>query len=328
MRMLLPLLVLACAPMDEDSSAPSTFLEEGVADPTLPPPTSIDLAAPPTVGVGELYNLNVSGALEGERVIVIQGSEEAPGAGPCPRPLGGYCLDLSKPVAFRGTALADGDGRASVELEAPPYPGAEHCYQAVIVRGAGGLDSALSNVGCTTFCAEGDADGDGVCDGEDECFGVGGDTDGDGTCDDLDPCPIDPADDSDGDGTCDSDDLCPGGDDRLDDDGDGIPNDCDLAIFCSEQAQAWCVANGYPDIDFIGDGNLLCTSTGTSAGSDCNLCGGGWNTVVWQTGPISPYGCGSFSMTAGRVYGGHSPCSCGGPLVECGSWDMAGCIPD
>ena len=101
---------------------------------------------------------------------------------------------------------------------------------------------------------------------------------------------------------------------------DGIP--------CSEQAQNWCFDNGFTDIDFIGDGNLLCTSPATGAGSDCNLCGGGWNTVVWRTGPIVPYGCGEFELEAGRVYGGHSPCHCDGALVSCDTWDMAGCIPD
>lgn len=46
--------------------------------------------------------------------------------------------------------------------------------------------------------------------------------------DDGDPCPLDDPDDSDDDGTCDSDDRCPGYDDALDDDGDGVPDDCDL----------------------------------------------------------------------------------------------------
>lgn len=84
-----------------------------------------------------------------------------------------------------------------------------------------------------------DADGDGVGDTVDECpndeskstagaCGCGNadtDSDGDGAADCVDPCPADPADDSDGDGVCDSMDVCPGGDDAIDDDGNGTP-DC------------------------------------------------------------------------------------------------------
>ncbi|MFT4625814.1 MAG: hypothetical protein ACI8PZ_004485 [Myxococcota bacterium] len=103
-------------------------------------------------------------------------------------------------------------------------------------------------------------------------------------------------------------------------DPDGIP--------CSEQAQIWCFSRGYTDIDYIGFGNLLCTNPATGPGSDCNACDAGWATVVWETADISPYGCGTFPMTAGRYYGGHSPCLCDGALLDCGDWDMAGCIPD
>jgi hypothetical protein len=92
-----------------------------------------------------------------------------------------------------------------------------------------------------------DSDGDGVMDFEDQCEGddLAGDTDLDLLCDDLDPCPVDALDDQDGDGVCDVDDpcpldprddsdedevcdgedVCPGEDDRVDDDGDGVP-DC------------------------------------------------------------------------------------------------------
>ncbi len=97
---------------------------------------------------------------------------------------------------------------------------------------------------------------------------------------------------------------------------------------CSEQAQIWCLENGYTEVDFIGDGNLLCTSPSVGPGSDCNACESGWATLVWRTDDISPYGCGTFPMTAGRRYAGHSPCSCDAPLLDCGTWDMAGCIPD
>ena len=51
------------------------------------------------------------------------------------------------------------------------------------------------------------------------------DSDHDGVGDACDPCPLDPLNDSDGDGICDSADQCPGADDRIDRNGDGIP-DC------------------------------------------------------------------------------------------------------
>jgi len=84
-----------------------------------------------------------------------------------------------------------------------------------------------------------DADGDGVGDAIDDCpndpdkaapgaCGCGNaetDTDGDGAADCIDPCPLDAANDSDGDGVCDGLDVCPGGDDTVDDDGNGTP-DC------------------------------------------------------------------------------------------------------
>ena len=65
------------------------------------------------------------------------------------------------------------------------------------------------------------------------------DTDGDGVCDGKDECPDNPDkseagmcgcddDDSDKDWVCDSEDICPGGNDKKDDDGDGVPNFCDI----------------------------------------------------------------------------------------------------
>ena len=63
------------------------------------------------------------------------------------------------------------------------------------------------------------------------------DTDLDGVCDDDDPCPLDYRDDYDQDGVCDTDDVCPNGDDRVDVDQDGIPDDCDDVIgeICDDQ---------------------------------------------------------------------------------------------
>ena len=70
-----------------------------------------------------------------------------------------------------------------------------------------------------------------------DCAMIGDkDTDGDGICDGNDDCPDKPDDDkcgcddqdSDGDGICDNDDICPDHDDNEDLDGDGTPDGCDI----------------------------------------------------------------------------------------------------
>ena len=55
----------------------------------------------------------------------------------------------------------------------------------------------------------------------------GPDTDSDGLVDACDRCPVDNPDDSDGDSVCSSADRCPGFDDRVDGDGDTVPDGCD-----------------------------------------------------------------------------------------------------
>ena len=102
-----------------------------------------------------------------------------------------------------------------------------------------------------------DSDQDGVCDAYDTCPGSPDDFDEDGdglpddcdtcndlligqACDDGAPCTfgdiydafcncvgLQSGNDSDNDGVCDDYDICPGGDDYADEDGDGIPNNCD-----------------------------------------------------------------------------------------------------
>ena len=118
-----------------------------------------------------------------------------------------------------------------------------------------------SNCDCAgTFV---DADNDGVCDADDICPGGNDavDSDGDGTpdfcdtcgnavigtsCDDGDVCTTGDVYDSncncagtladtDNDGVCDAEDLCPGGNDSLDSDGDGIPDDCDTCDMISNE---------------------------------------------------------------------------------------------
>ena len=97
------------------------------------------------------------------------------------------------------------------------------------------------------FGADGDADGDGVCDEADVCPGGddADDADRDGTPNFCDPCPLDAPDDSDGDGVCESDDVCDGFDDELDADFDGVPNGCDTCAGSDDTRDA--DGDGRPD---------------------------------------------------------------------------------
>ncbi|MFB6375256.1 MAG: FG-GAP-like repeat-containing protein, partial [Bradymonadaceae bacterium] len=94
-----------------------------------------------------------------------------------------------------------------------------------------------------------DSDGDGICDGNDNCPSTSNapqaDSDGDGVGDACDDCPNGPGDtDSDGDGTCDVEDACPNNSNAdTDTDGDGV---CDPDDDCPNNANA--------DNDADGDG--------------------------------------------------------------------------
>jgi hypothetical protein len=211
-------LAVGCAPEAAPLGTPvaDELGEDWGPDEALPPPTSVSLTGPAFAQVGAPFTLDVSGADGGERVLHIVGGEE--GIGPCPMALGGYCLGLNSPVSFSGAEFADGAGETSLDMLAPPWVGAQQCFQAVIVRGPGGIHSALSEVLCMDFCAAEDDDGDGVCDTYD---------------------------------------VCPGFDDTLDEDGDGIPDDCDAQRSCQELLDAG-LSEGDGDyvVDPDGDGPL------------------------------------------------------------------------
>lgn len=227
------LLLSACAVVSGDGP-PDVF--DAAAPAALPPPSHVTLEGPAYAAVGTRYDLTVTDALEGERMILAVSSAE--GEGPCARRIGGYCLDLAPPVARYADAVAGPDGRAVFELTAPPWPDVRYCYQAVVPRGPTGIATALSDIVCVDFCAAEDADGDGVCDRFDVCPDADDrrDRDGDGICDALDLCPEDPGEpDEDGDGICDPDDVCPGGVDA-DTDGDGVLDGCAHAPMENEVA--------------------------------------------------------------------------------------------
>ncbi len=247
LRLLPAVFVAAC-------SSPSSVMDgaplgpEVAPNPALPPPTAITLTAPAFAMVRTSYNLDIEDMLPGEMPYLVASAEI--GEGPCHRFIGGYCLDLIRPLEVVGRYEADDLGRTRISLEAPPWPGTRYCFQATVRRGLAGAATGLSEPLCIDFCAAVDGDGDGICDTYDVCPGGDdlSDRDGDGICDALDLCPTEEGEpDADGDGVCDLDDTCPGGpddvdtdddgvcdtldacegfDDRLDEDGDGIPDDC------------------------------------------------------------------------------------------------------
>ena len=115
-----------------------------------------------------------------------------------------------------------------------------------------GVNNLTDNCVAISNASQADADQDGFGDACDICpdGNDGVDQDLDGTPDDCDPCPYNPIPDTDGDGYCGTDDncvdianadqsdtdydgvgdvcdICPGGNDNLDDDSDGIPDDCE-----------------------------------------------------------------------------------------------------
>ncbi len=98
---------------------------------------------------GPLYrgaptNFTVTHAQPGELVYFLY-SLAGTGAGPCPGPLGGLCLDLLTPIIQFGSAVADANGQAVLTATVPPNaPAVSVSTQAVARRGVGGADSVKS----------------------------------------------------------------------------------------------------------------------------------------------------------------------------------------
>ncbi len=130
--------------------------------------------------------------------------------------------------------------------------------------GKGGAGGTISE--CSLESGSGaDADGDGVCDLDDDCDDGDDNVDGDddGQADDCDPCPEDIFDDSDLDGVCDTDDVCPGFPDA-DLDGDGIKEACgghtltaSMHNLADPTKVTWKIVVADDDIDLVDDGETL-----------------------------------------------------------------------
>jgi hypothetical protein len=95
---------------------------------------------------------------------------------------------------------------------------------------------------------------------------------------------------------------------------------------CSEVATALCVAQGW-SVGLSLEGGLICTAPGVGIHDNCATCEQ-YNLYVWSAGVGDPYCPRVYLTEPGEVYGGHEPCTCSNDLVECGAWELAGCVPD
>ena len=217
----------------------------------------VDDAAPPTVltlgvdggVIGGSMIVSTTGANPGERVYLVR-TTNGLGAGGCYPALGGQCLSILGPVAMHDIFSSNGTGvglRVSTIPNIPALNGVEVCFQAGVVRGAGGAGSVLSNPSCIQLGY--DVDNDTVIDALDVCPGSDDtlDGDGDGVPDGCDVCAAgDDNTDSDNDGVPDACDVCAGFDDAIDADSDGIPDGCD-GTFAD-----WLVGSACNGVDFGG----------------------------------------------------------------------------
>lgn len=155
------LLLIACeaeAPLssaDTAAVAPEGEAPAGMPVDQAPPPGQvvITLDASPWALLGEPITLTATGPLgEGERVY-FYATKLSGVTGPCLSAAGGLCLDIKKPGAAIGSALADDTGTATFDWVAPAAwtVGTNLKFQAVIVRAMGGDDSLKTNVVARTI---------------------------------------------------------------------------------------------------------------------------------------------------------------------------------
>jgi hypothetical protein len=109
-------------------------------------PIALGLDGPANMRIGGTSTITVTGALPGERLLLVRGRSF--GDGPCPPVIGGLCVELAGFVAPVGTAFADASGNATFTVTIPGSTpvGAEATFLAVAQRGPGGANSVVSNI--------------------------------------------------------------------------------------------------------------------------------------------------------------------------------------
>lgn len=150
---LLALALLTACGVEEPTSAGMPSAPAELPEAQVPPPV-FTLSAPGTAVPGASFTVSISGTLgEDERAYLIVGTRGV-GAGPCPLPLGGLCIDMLAPAVV-GSTLIDASGNASITITVPPTApiGATVGLQAVVVRGLGATASVKSNTATATVQA-------------------------------------------------------------------------------------------------------------------------------------------------------------------------------
>ncbi|MCB9683743.1 MAG: FG-GAP repeat protein [Alphaproteobacteria bacterium] len=202
------------------------------------------------VVAGTDATLVAGGVVAGESVRFL-GAFGPGGQGPC---AAGICLALGPSATLLGTAVADPNGTAVLVTPVPAglVPGGPYVVQALVVRGAGGQDSVVSEV-LTIGADRIDWDGDGLVDAQETVRGTdvrSPDTDGDGMDDGAEAISgNDPLNaDTDGDGVLDGADACWFRDDLIDLDSDGIADGCDRCPSMSDPLQLDTDEDGVGDV--------------------------------------------------------------------------------
>lgn len=104
----------------------------------------------PQLVPGEAIQVVVTGLNAGETVHLLRGG--GIGNGACPAVIGGQCLSITGSPTLQASLTADANGDATYTLNVPSGApvGLTLGWQAAAVRGAGGIDSVLSNAVRTT----------------------------------------------------------------------------------------------------------------------------------------------------------------------------------